>query len=42
MGKPWENGVLMGFYGIYPLEMTHLGKMAIELVGFPIKHGDVP
>ena len=24
MGKPWENGGLMGFNGIYPLVMTHI------------------
>ena len=27
MGKPWENGGLMGFYGMYPLVMT---KIAME------------
>ena len=24
MGKPWENGGLMGFNGIYPLVMTNI------------------
>ena len=23
MGKPWENGGSMGFYGIYPLVIKH-------------------
>ena len=30
LGNPWENGGLMGLYGIYPLVMTNslLWKMA--------------
>ena len=34
----------MGVYGIYLLVMTKIAnwKMAIEMVCFPIKHGDFP
>ena len=39
-----ENDGLMGFNGIYPLVKTNSlqWKMAIEIVSFPIKHGDFP
>ena len=35
------NGGLMGFNGIYPLEICYslLLKMAIEIVDFPMKNG---
>ena len=33
-------GDLMGFNWIYPLGMTNIWKMAIEIVDFPNKHGD--
>ena len=32
----------MEFDGIYPLVMTNIWKMAIEIVSFPMTNGDVP
>ena len=34
----------MGFNGVYPLVMTNIARlnMAIEIVSFPIRHGDFP
>ena len=42
--KWWLNGGSMGFYGIYPLVLIDslLLKMAMEMFGFPMKHGDFP
>ena len=44
MGKPLENGGLMGFYGMYPLVMTNIAnwKITIERVDLSIKHGYFP
>ena len=44
IGKPWENGALIGFYGIYPLVMTNSLplKMAIETVDLPIENAECP
>ena len=51
MGKPWENGGFMGFYGgfmevdgMYPLVMTNIAnwKIIIEIVDLPIINRDFP
>ena len=37
------NGFLMGFNGIYHLiKLRYLLNMTIEIVDFPIEHGDFP
>ena len=44
MGKWWFDGIWWDLMGIYPLGLTNslLLKMVIQIVSFPIKHGDVP
>ena len=42
IGKPQENGGLMGFNGILPSgNLTELLKMVIVIVDLPLKNGDV-
>ena len=47
MGKPWENGGLMEFNGIwngmYPLGMTVAFENGpVEIVDLPMEHDDFP